>query len=143
MRWRREKLEEEAKAYLEAHPETIHIDAFIIDLCGRAVGKRYPVDDLAKMFSSGSQLCAATYLLDACGNSVDPLGYGLSDGDPDVQQFHFMKEILSGCSLSKLDMRENSKKKKGYGIPFDRLATRMIRIMDILSRFIGQTMKWR
>lgn len=87
MRWRREKLEEEAKAYLEAHPETIHIDAFIIDLCGRAVGKRYPVDDLAKLFSSGSQLCAATYLLDACGNSVDPLGHGFSDGDPDADSY--------------------------------------------------------
>lgn len=74
----------EARAFLKANPDIEYFDAFIIDLCGRAVGKRYPVSQLEKVYASGTQLCAATYLLDVNGNTSDPLGYGFSDGDPDA-----------------------------------------------------------
>ena len=75
---------EEARAFLEANPGIEYFDAFIIELGGRAVGKRHPVHQLEKLYKNGSQLCASTYLLDVNGNSADPLGYGFSDGDPDA-----------------------------------------------------------
>ncbi|MEM7424516.1 MAG: glutamine synthetase family protein [Pseudomonadota bacterium] len=75
---------DEARAFLEANPGVEYLDAFIIDLCGRAVGKRHPAHQIEKLYSSGSQLCAGTYLLDVNGNTSDPLGYGFSDGDPDA-----------------------------------------------------------
>ena len=74
----------EAVDYLKFYPDTQTVDAFIVDLCGNSVGKRYPVSDLEKLCDTGSRICAATYLLDARGNSCDPLGLGFSDGDPDA-----------------------------------------------------------
>ncbi len=74
----------EARAFLKANPHVEYFDAFIIDLCGRAVGKRYPISQLEKVYKSGTPFCAATYLLDVNGNTSDPLGYGFSDGDPDA-----------------------------------------------------------
>ena len=77
-------LQDEAERFLDLNPDVTHLDAFIIDICGRAVGKRYPRDAIAKLYQSGSQLCAATYLLDVRGDTSDPLGHGFSDGDPDA-----------------------------------------------------------
>ena len=74
----------EATAFLKSHPDIEYLDAFIIDLCGRAIGKRYPASQIEKIYENGTQLCAAAYLLDVCGNTSDPLGYGFSDGDPDA-----------------------------------------------------------
>lgn len=74
----------EGDLFLEQYPELQSFDAFIIDLCGNAVGKRYPAADLPKLFSHGTQFCEATYLLDVNGESADPLGKGFSDGDPDA-----------------------------------------------------------
>jgi glutamine synthetase len=76
--------EAEIRAFLDRHPETRTIEAFIFDLCGTAMGKRYPVEDLAALYADGLQMCAAACLLDVTGNSADPLGHGFSDGDPDA-----------------------------------------------------------
>ncbi len=74
----------EAQDFLAAHPCVEYLDAFIIDLCGRAIGKRFPRAQIEKLYKNGSQFCASTYLLDVNGNSADPMGYGFSDGDPDA-----------------------------------------------------------
>ncbi|MEM7292190.1 MAG: glutamine synthetase family protein [Pseudomonadota bacterium] len=74
----------ELEQYLQRYPDTQEIDFFIVDLCGIAVGKRYPVEEADALFEKGSRICAATYLLDVRGESSDPLGYGFSDGDPDA-----------------------------------------------------------
>lgn len=74
----------EVAEFLSQYPDVTECDALIFDLCGRAIGKRYPRADMEKLFSDGSYLCAATYLLDARGATSDPLGYGISDGDPDA-----------------------------------------------------------
>ena len=74
----------EVDNYLLQHPDTLSIDAFVVDLCGNAIGKRHKVSDLHKLFESGSRFNASSYLLDARGNSDDPLGLGFSDGDPDA-----------------------------------------------------------
>lgn len=77
-------LADEAATFLAEHPDVKHLDAFIVELSGNPAGKRYPVDDLPKLFKNGSQLCGGTYTLDVLGNCADPLGYGFSDGDPDA-----------------------------------------------------------
>ncbi len=77
-------LVEEARKFLEENPDVTHLDPFIVDLGGRAVGKRYPASHIEKIYAGGTTFCAATYLLDVTGNSDDPLGYGFSDGDPDT-----------------------------------------------------------
>ncbi|MEM7056585.1 MAG: glutamine synthetase family protein [Pseudomonadota bacterium] len=76
-------LSDEAEAFLTVNPDVKTLDAFIIDLCGNPVGKRYPATDIPKLFSDGSTMCAAMQLTDAQGVSWDTLGYGFSDGDPD------------------------------------------------------------
>ena len=70
--------------YLQEHPETSHIDAFIVDLCGNAVGKRLPVNQARTLYAAGTPICAAMQLVDALGNTADPMGHGFSDGDPDA-----------------------------------------------------------
>lgn len=74
----------ELRAFLEQYPETSHVDAFIIDLCGHAVGKRLPRAHMEKLYQAGSPLCAAMQLVDILGNTADPMGHGFSDGDPDA-----------------------------------------------------------
>ncbi len=76
--------QQEALARLLAEqPETGSLDAIFIDLCGIARGKRYPRADMAKLLKSGLQIPYSVYLLDVTGESLDPCGYGFSDGDPD------------------------------------------------------------
>jgi glutamine synthetase len=74
----------ELDAFLEDNPDTAHIDAFIIDLCGNAIGKRLPRSQAQSLFSSGTPVCAAMQLVDVLGNTADPMGHGFSDGDPDA-----------------------------------------------------------
>lgn len=75
---------QDVERFLAEHPETRSVDAFVIDLCGHAVGKRHPVGDLPKLLTEGSSLCAAMQLTDATGTSWDTAGLGFSDGDPDT-----------------------------------------------------------
>lgn len=74
---------EELRAYLAAHPETRCLDALLLDLCGIARGKRYPIRDAEKLFAGGMQIPLSLYLLDVTGDCLDPSGRGFSDGDPD------------------------------------------------------------
>ncbi len=75
--------QQEAQAYLERHPKTKHLDALHIDLNGKAFGKRYPVDQIEKVFKDGTSMCAAMQLTDVRGDCWDTFGLGFSDGDPD------------------------------------------------------------
>jgi glutamine synthetase len=74
----------ELNQFLQACPDTSHVDVLIIDLCGNAVGKRLPASALPALFAAGTPVCAAMQLVDAMGNTADPMGYGFSDGDPDA-----------------------------------------------------------
>ena len=74
----------EVERYLEAHPGTRHLDAFLVDLSGNCFGKRFPADEIAKLFAEGTTMCAAMQLTDTQGNCWDTMGLGFSDGDPDA-----------------------------------------------------------
>lgn len=80
-------LPSELANYLERHPETRFVDALLFDLCGTAIGKRVPVRDAAKLWSSGVAFCAGITTLDALGACWDVNGIGFSDGDPDATSY--------------------------------------------------------
>jgi len=74
----------ELHEFLEQHPAVTRLDAFIIDLCGNAVGKRLPRAHMENLCTTGTPVCAAMQLVDILGNTADPMGHGFSDGDPDA-----------------------------------------------------------
>ncbi len=74
----------EYRTFLEAHPDTSHLDVLIVDLCGNAIGKRLPASEIPSVFDKGTPVCGAMQLVDVMGNTADPMGYGFSDGDPDA-----------------------------------------------------------
>jgi glutamine synthetase len=74
----------ELQDHLGRYPGTRFLDAVMFDLCGTAIGKRYPIRDAAKVWSSGVAFCAGITTLDALGACWDVNGIGFSDGDPDA-----------------------------------------------------------
>lgn len=75
---------DEVTAYLARHGQPQDVDAFLIDLNGKAFGKRLPGTDLPRLFADGTTMCAAMQLTDAQGTCWDTAGLGFSDGDPDA-----------------------------------------------------------
>ena len=48
--------EEELTAFLAKHPDTKSVDAFLVDINGKAFGKRHPVADLETIVTKGSSI---------------------------------------------------------------------------------------
>jgi glutamine synthetase len=63
---------------------TAFVDAFVIDINGRARGKRLPARAWPGALRDGIGFSASALILDARGNSQGPLGLGTADGDPDA-----------------------------------------------------------
>ncbi|MDE0309634.1 MAG: glutamine synthetase family protein [Acidiferrobacterales bacterium] len=59
------------------------VDAIFADLHGYIRGKRFPIDEAGKIYTSGIQIPDSSFFLDPQGDSGDPCGRGFSDGDPD------------------------------------------------------------
>jgi len=78
----REVLAEFEQLWAE-HPEIRQVDALLVDLCGVTRGKRYPIEDAPKLWTQGLPIPYSVHFLDATGDCLDPLGRGISDGDPD------------------------------------------------------------
>ncbi|MFQ5545720.1 MAG: glutamine synthetase, partial [Acidiferrobacterales bacterium] len=74
---------QELQQFLEKHPDTRFIDAIFVDLCGIVRGKRFGRDEFDRIFTSGVLLPHSTYFLDVTGHCNNPLGMGVTDGDPD------------------------------------------------------------
>ena len=81
------ELKPELDAYLAAHPETRFVEPLIADMNGILRGKRIGVEDSAKAFVNGVNMCAATTILDTLGNTFQSVPYGLNDGDPDAKAY--------------------------------------------------------
>ncbi len=73
----------ELAGFLKAHPDITQIDAFLADMNGVPRGKRFPVHEAAKIWSSGVQLPFCLYFLDVTGEDLDPGGRSEARGDPD------------------------------------------------------------
>ncbi|UYG08816.1 glutamine synthetase family protein [Halomonas sp. M4R1S46] len=74
---------DEARDFLERHPEIASIDLLISDLNGVLRGKRIPRENLEKAYRDGVNLPASVFALDILGNTVEETGLGLSSGDGD------------------------------------------------------------
>ncbi|MBI1209885.1 MAG: glutamine synthetase [Alphaproteobacteria bacterium] len=73
----------ELESFLAQYPQIQFVDCVFVDLCGQVRGKRYPRDEVEKVFKNGLQIPYSLYLLDARGEMANPLGRGKADGDPD------------------------------------------------------------
>jgi glutamine synthetase len=71
------------ETFRKQHPDLQYFDLFYGDLCGVVRGKRYPADQLEKVFAKGAAHCGSVFLLSVTGENMNPLGLGFSDGDPD------------------------------------------------------------
>lgn len=74
---------QELKQFVKKLPDTRFIDTIFIDLCGIVRGKRFGRDEFENIFTSGVLLPHSTYFLDVLGHCNNPLGMGVTDGDPD------------------------------------------------------------
>jgi len=74
----------EIEDFRARHPHARFLDALMFDLVGNAIGKRYPMRDIEKVYETGIAFCAGITTLDALGACWDVAGIGFSDGDPDA-----------------------------------------------------------
>ncbi|MDW7746121.1 glutamine synthetase family protein [Halomonas sp.] len=74
---------DEARDFLDRHPDVDSVDLLISDLNGVLRGKRIPRDNLEKAYRDGVNLPASVFALDILGNTIESTGLGLSIGDSD------------------------------------------------------------
>ena len=74
---------DEARDFLDRHPDIASIDLLISDLNGVQRGKRIPRENLEKAYRDGVNLPASVFALDILGNTIEETGLGLSSGDAD------------------------------------------------------------
>jgi glutamine synthetase len=73
----------ELTRFRKANPDITQVDAFLADMNGVPRGKRFPVQEAAKIWSGGVQLPFCLYFLDVTGEDLDPGGRSEARGDPD------------------------------------------------------------
>ena len=71
------------ETFLKQYPDTQYLDIFYCDLSCIIRGKRYPINQADKVFTSGMMTPGSSFLLGVNGECMDPEGMGFSDGDPD------------------------------------------------------------
>src|SRR5690606_17664827 len=74
----------ELDRFLLESPEVRYIDAMFPDMSGIIRGKRLTLRHARQLFAEGLQMPGSMLLLSVTGSCMDPLGYGVSDGDPDI-----------------------------------------------------------
>src|SRR5262245_6698986 len=70
--------------FMAVNGDVKFVDAIFADLSGIIRGKRLPIAEVPALYRSGIRFPASVMLLAVTGNSLDPLGRGVSDGDPDA-----------------------------------------------------------
>ena len=78
---------DEFNSFKDKNPQIKYIDAILSDLSGIIRGKRLPIEDAHKLFTTGVQFCYSTFLLDTSGYCPDANGRGIADGDPDANYY--------------------------------------------------------
>jgi glutamine synthetase len=73
----------EMDAFLTANQDIELIELLVPDMCGILRGKRLTRDSFGKLFAGEVRVPGSICLLDATGQSVPTIPYGIADGDPD------------------------------------------------------------
>jgi len=73
----------EMDAFMAANPDIELIELLVPDMCGILRGKRLTRDNFGKLFAGEVRVPGSICLLDATGQSVPTIHYGIADGDPD------------------------------------------------------------
>ena len=73
----------EMDAFLAANPDVESIELLVPDMCGMLRGKRLTRDSFGKLFADEVRVPGSICLLDATGQDVPTIHYGIADGDPD------------------------------------------------------------
>lgn len=84
----------EFNAFLAENGDIDYLDAVFVDMCGTVRGKRFPIEEADKVFTSGVQMPRSLYFFDVTGVNEDILGMGFSDGDPDSQSHPISGSIV-------------------------------------------------
>ncbi|MEN6541959.1 glutamine synthetase family protein [Parvibaculum sp.] len=84
----------EFKAFLAEQGDIDYLDAVFVDMCGTVRGKRFPIEEAEKVFTSGVHMPKSLYFFDVTGVNEDILGMGFSDGDPDGQAYPISGSIV-------------------------------------------------
>ncbi len=84
----------EFKAFLAERGDIDYLDAVFVDMCGTVRGKRFPIEESEKVFTSGVHMPKSLYFFDVTGVNEDILGMGFSDGDPDGQAYPISGSIV-------------------------------------------------
>ena len=84
----------EFKAFLAENGDIDYLDAIFVDMCGTVRGKRFPIEEAEKVFTSGVHMPKSLYFFDVTGVNEDILGMGFSDGDPDCQCYPVSGSIV-------------------------------------------------
>ena len=71
------------QAFIQRYPDIRYLDVMYADLSNVIRGKRYPINQAHKVFESGVMTPGSSFLLAVTGESMNPMGMGFSDGDPD------------------------------------------------------------
>jgi len=74
---------DQAREFLDRHPDIDSIDLLISDLNGVMRGKRIPRENLDKVYRQGINLPASVFALDINGHTIEATGLGLAIGDSD------------------------------------------------------------
>ncbi len=74
---------QELDEFLRLNPAITAIDALVIDVNGKTLGKRIPISQARAFAEAGLSFSAVTPLMDSRGVGQNPGGRGRSDGDPD------------------------------------------------------------
>ncbi len=75
--------EDEAAAFIAAHPGIKQVDALLADSCGVLRGKKLPIRSLGKLYGEGVGFPGSIYATDITGSTVEETGLGLEEGDAD------------------------------------------------------------
>ncbi len=74
---------EQARAWLQRHPQVRAVDLLLPDLMGIPRGKRVTVAELETVHRSGLLLPGSMFALDVLGGTVQATGLGFDEGDAD------------------------------------------------------------
>lgn len=73
----------EVDAFLKDNPDVSTVELLMPDMCGILRGKRLTRNGFSKLYSGEVRAPGSLCLMDATGQSVPGIHYGIADGDPD------------------------------------------------------------